>query len=264
MLQTNPLQTGSPPPLQYYRSLLSAREQTAYDALVQQGYRLLPASTIPNLSADGLSRVCSALHLDNPALFYLDYSSLEKRFSPLLPTAQLRIRSLYPEQVVAALLRECEDWGRRALALLPQTPLSEEKKALWLHDIVAANVTYRDISLASHSLAGVFHNRIAVCEGIALAFKHLCDLCGLRCIVVVGSLWDSPSGGHAWNLVQLDRRQLFVDVTNDLPPDGRREPIQRTFFARTEREMQATHLHPPLDEIPRMMKFAAQREGVLL
>lgn len=264
MLQTNPLQAGSPSPLQYYRSLLSAKEQKAYDALVQQVCLLPPEVTIPNLPADSMSRVCSALHLDNPTLFYLDYSSMEKRFYPMLPTAQMRIRSLYPEDVVATLLRECEDWGRRALALLPQKPLSEEKKALWLHDIIAANVTYNDISRASHSLAGVFHNRIAVCEGIALAFKHLCDLCGLRCIVVVGSLRDNPHGGHAWNLVRLDRRQVFVDVTGDLPQTGGKEPIRRTFFARTEEEMQATHLHAPLTEIPVMMKFTSQRGGVLL
>ena len=54
-----------------------------------------------------------------------------------------------------------------------------------------------------------------VCEGYSKAFQYLCDLSGLDCISVSGTMSSSTgSGAHMWNVVTLDGSNYLVDVTN--------------------------------------------------
>lgn len=50
-----------------------------------------------------------------------------------------------------------------------------------------------------------------VCEGYAKAFQYLCDLAGIDCYTVTGTLEGRE---HMWNLVPLDGQNYLVDVTN--------------------------------------------------
>ncbi len=58
-----------------------------------------------------------------------------------------------------------------------------------------------------------------VCEGYAKAFQYLCDLStfsgDVTCYTVTGQMsGGTGSGGHMWNVVKLEGRNLLVDVTN--------------------------------------------------
>ena len=58
-------------------------------------------------------------------------------------------------------------------------------------------------------------NTNVVCEGYAKAFQYLCDLGGLECISVSGTMEDGTDPGeHMWNIVVLDGKSYLVDVTN--------------------------------------------------
>lgn len=49
-----------------------------------------------------------------------------------------------------------------------------------------------------------------VCSGYAHAFQYLCDLGGIECHYVTGSIKE---GYHAWNIVVIDGVNYLVDVT---------------------------------------------------
>ena len=54
-----------------------------------------------------------------------------------------------------------------------------------------------------------------VCEGYSKAFQYLCDLGGLDCICVSGTMaGGTGAGGHMWNVVTLGGKNYLVDVTN--------------------------------------------------
>lgn len=54
----------------------------------------------------------------------------------------------------------------------------------------------------------------AVCEGYASAFSYLCGLGGVECHRVNGYLKDaSGTGYHTWNIVVINGKSYFVDVT---------------------------------------------------
>lgn len=55
-----------------------------------------------------------------------------------------------------------------------------------------------------------------VCEGYAKAFQYLCDLGGLTCYTVTGTMTGGTGAGeHMWNIVTMeDGKNYLVDVTN--------------------------------------------------
>lgn len=54
-----------------------------------------------------------------------------------------------------------------------------------------------------------------VCEGYAKAFQYLCDLSGLTCYTVTGTMaGGTGAGDHMWNIVTLGDENYLVDVTN--------------------------------------------------
>ena len=54
-----------------------------------------------------------------------------------------------------------------------------------------------------------------VCEGYSKAFQYLCDLSGLTCYTVTGTMTGGTgAGGHMWNIVTLGGKNYLVDVTN--------------------------------------------------
>lgn len=53
-------------------------------------------------------------------------------------------------------------------------------------------------------------NTNVVCSGYAKAFQYLCDLGGIECHYVTGSIKE---GYHAWNIVVIDGVNYLVDLT---------------------------------------------------
>lgn len=54
-----------------------------------------------------------------------------------------------------------------------------------------------------------------VCEGYSKAFQYLCDMGGLTCYTVTGTMsGGTGAGGHMWNIVTLEGKNYLVDVTN--------------------------------------------------
>ena len=80
-----------------------------------------------------------------------------------------------------------------------------------------ANYKSGSIPAASYTAYGALVNHVAVCQGYALAFKKLCDICGLEAIVVTGT---GNGGSHAWNQVKIGGSWYNVDVTWEDPIDG--------------------------------------------
>jgi hypothetical protein len=84
------------------------------------------------------------------------------------------------------------------------------------YDYNAANtpgISYGD----AWQLISVFDNDSStnvVCEGYAKAFQYLCNLGGLTCYTVTGTIAGNMTGSHMWNIVTLDGKNYLVDVTN--------------------------------------------------
>lgn len=98
-----------------------------------------------------------------------------------------------------------------------------EQMSAFMREI--CNLTDYDHSAVSGTAYGdpwqiihVFDNNPStnvVCEGYAKAFQYLCDLNGLTCYTVTGTMSGGTGAGlHMWNIVTLDGQNYLVDVTN--------------------------------------------------
>lgn len=97
--------------------------------------------------------------------------------------------------------------------------MDDLQKAIAIHDYLVLNCEYdkerlsnKTIPQESYGAYGALANRIAVCQGYALAYKYLMNEYGIECYIVT-----SDKMNHAWNIVKIDGALYQVDTTWDDP-----------------------------------------------
>ncbi|MDE6032074.1 MAG: hypothetical protein K2G32_10675, partial [Oscillospiraceae bacterium] len=82
------------------------------------------------------------------------------------------------------------------------------------HNALAINTPYGDPWQLVYVFDGDGTTNV-VCEGYAKAFQYLCDLGGVDCYTVTGTMsGGTGAGSHMWNIVRLGEISYLVDVTN--------------------------------------------------
>ncbi len=214
--------------LLYYRSKLDNHDQAIYDTLVNQWMHFEDIIQIAHPHCDFLT-LTRAIHFDYPLLFYINYYNIA--YVKSLYKVQIQGSYLYQKEEAKNLLDKCEVWGTYIRDHIP-AEIGIKEKALWLHDVILNNVKYGDSNgIRAHNLIGVVKDKEAVCEGISMTYKFLCDLAGIPCIYVIGTLNHSP---HGWNMLWVDGGTSFVDVTNDMTQSN---TLNRKNFLRSSSEM---------------------------
>lgn len=200
---------------EYYRSVLSEEERQGYGELLS-GIR---AHRDPVVLAPGVNygKIAWALELDHSELFSADFrrgytwgaGGYVFYHFPYLYTVKREnsIRRKIRQEAAAVYLRGTET-------------MPPEDAARCLHDRLGETVTYgwsyNDRN--AYSIAGAFMDRRCVCHGYAKAYRYLCTLAGIRCLVVCGDLFSldgKRTERHTWNMVELYGKWYQVDVTHD-------------------------------------------------
>lgn len=90
--------------------------------------------------------------------------------------------------------------------------LSDTEKALLLHDRLAVYTEY-DFDASErvvHTAYGAFADRLAVCQGYAMAYMYLLNRVGIKNFYCSSELLN-----HGWNIVEINGKTYHVDVTWD-------------------------------------------------
>lgn len=110
--------------------------------------------------------------------------------------------------------------AKEVLREIIKDDMTDYEKVLSIFDWVSNNTRY-DHNAANNGastdnccyyLEGVFMNEncLAVCDGLSKAYSLLCNMEGIDCYRIVGSVGDY---GHAWNKVKLQNKWYVVDIT---------------------------------------------------
>jgi hypothetical protein len=107
---------------------------------------------------------------------------------------------------------------------------SDYDKVCAIYSYIADNVTYDKEHLndpnymLKQSAYAALINKTAVCQGYASLFYYMANNAGLDCRIIKGDSknFEGNWEHHAWNLVKLDGKYYFVDVTWD----SGREPYE--------------------------------------
>jgi hypothetical protein len=210
----------------YYRiQLTDVYERQVYDAILSklellQNEIVIDPIIFGNDNID-INKIIFFIRLDNPGLFYVDFNNyiFELSFSSL----KIVFPFFYPILKIQSLESKLTHTINEILSYINLSKFNSFEKEQYLHDYLTTHVKFEDKDRKyhkSHSIVGAILHGRAVCEGIANAFKLLCDFVGISCIVVCGKILNSEStAGHAWNIVKLNGKCYHVDVTHDVQDD---------------------------------------------
>lgn len=118
---------------------------------------------------------------------------------------------------------------------------SDEEKALYLHDYLAAMYNYDHIGLSGgaerpyreqYSALGLLRNGMAVCQGYSELYAILLNKVGVPARFV-----SSDELNHAWNYVRIDGAWYHVDVTWDDSYQHRAGIMSHKCFLKTSQEL---------------------------
>jgi len=99
---------------------------------------------------------------------------------------------------------------------------SEGDKALFIYDLLINSFTYSPAGSENYDAYRLISEGHGVCQAFSMLFIALGRCLGLSCHMVTSEAMD-----HAWNHVRIDGNYYHIDVTRDLPSEGRQTEYRR-------------------------------------
>ena len=197
----------------YYYVHLPRAMQPLYDAVLQGMMQFENEIHLPAISPEDVNRLLTALDLDNPALFHVAFGKIS--FVCQADEVILQVRYAHTCTQARTLRARI---NARAYDLLKQTAgMGLTEKELFLQDKLISGKTYGVTpgrEQDAQSLVGAMLDGVCTGEGVAKAFKYLCDLAQLTAIVAVGTAEGAVDGEmQAWNIVFHNGFAYRLDVT---------------------------------------------------
>ena len=224
-----------------------------YDGLKMRSFNIVIA--LP-LSQAEVQEIYLRVLYDNPLFYYVNQTIIKMQgmfgYWALLP------EYLYTNREISIINTDIRAIINRVRTKAESFGNDEFRLEKCLHDSVVKSVAYdydslkKQDSFNAHSIVGAFLNKRAVCEGIAKAFKLLCNEFGIKCIVVLGKANENGNFDnddyHAWNLVKIRDESYYVDVTWDNMYDGDLRHISYDYFNVTTKDIMLDH--QPIGDLP--------------
>lgn len=241
----------------YYYSIMTPDERRAYK-MIFNGLKMRAFNIVVSvyISLDQVQDVYLKVLYDNPLFYYINQTIIKTQGQPghwillpeyLLTKTEINKININIRKVINSVKARADAFRNNKFRL--------EK---CLHDSVVKSVAYdydsikKKDSFHAYSIVGAFLDRRAVCEGIAKAFKLLCNEFGMKCIVVLGKADKkgvfTEDSYHAWNLVKVDNESYYVDVTWDNLYDKDFHHISYDYFNLTTKEILLDH--QPTGDLP--------------
>lgn len=231
-----------------YYSQLTVQEKFVYDQILSSVLRHESAFTTGNLSQGASRRAMRAVVFEHPEIVYLNtfvYPALEAQGRQRIPFEYCEVdQSLFDRKLDALV-------GKIRGKL--NGDASDYVKCKAIFDELAQTVNYpqeayRDYVrlvkenanqsrfIQKHALLfspyGVLIDRKGVCQGISKLFQILCARFNVQCAYVEAVI-KKGNEPHALNIVEIDGKRAFVDVTWGLA--GKDHYVKYDMFLRSRR-----------------------------
>ena len=205
----------------YGRTKLNANQQYVYDAVVAG---IKDAKTDIEINVTGknidfsndLGKIVSMAYNDYPEYFWFNGAW----GASLASNSSSTILTLKPNYTFTGSALSSAKTAYNAKVNELTSGLdgkSDYEKSKILHDRLATAVDYTFTSNDQNAYGALVEGK-AVCSGYARAYQHLMNKVGIPTWFVTGTSYNPTTGaavGHAWNLVKLDGKWYYTDVTWD-------------------------------------------------
>ena len=198
------------------RTITADAKQTLYEGLMARKQSIDLTSF--KLTADEAKELYPLVTNEHPdMIFVTGYYKLYTYSSGLVAYIEPTYND-YTEEDVETLISKCQS----VVNAMVSTWTTEEK-LLYLHDYVVTHCDY-DLSLTKFNAYNVMVEGTAVCQGYSEAMRLLGYYAGIEIKVVTSRVL-----GHAWNMVNVDGMDYFIDCTWDDPVGDGEDPNARWY-----------------------------------
>ena len=225
-----------------YREMLSDNYKQAYDLIragIAEGKKEIYL-TVPVAKAD-IKTVYRSVYYDSPDLFWMEggYSYAYNNYGNVTKVVP-KYNALGSD--IAGNRAAFESALSAALADMWSLP-DATAKVKYAHDYLTSTIDYDYNAVYNQTAYSAVVNRKSVCAGYSRAFQYMMQKMDIRSGFIAGTcVTSSGSGGHAWNIVELDGEFYAMDVTWDDPIGASAGKFYYNYFNVTDASIAANHI----------------------
>lgn len=235
----------SPADYYFYRNQLKKDEQKkAYDYILSKTEAMESPISLEGLKTrmdyDEFFLIWYSVLIDNPQIFTVDDTKIgDIKYNKDGTVRSFSVYYHYDKKDLPKMKIAYEKAIAEALKVI-NPYMTDYQKELALHNWVCRHICYDDrIGDKSACSYSAIVDGLAVCEGYAEAFTELLHRAGIEAATVYGFILpgkESSDNSHAWNIVRIDGKWYYVDVTWDDT-----SPISYDYFNLTTAQMGVDH-----------------------
>ncbi len=228
----------------YYRHCyeeLNESEKRIYNIILPKLYETQEKIEIPAMQeGDDLNKIFIALSHDNPDLINLGLNCkvYKSGYKTYFEAEYTKDNATYQKQ-----LKEAKAVAQVIIDGAAEFT-SEYEKEKFVHDYIINHSTYVDPTEGSNAnnIYGCLVEGKAGCEGYSRTFQYIMSNLNIdnRIISGKGKTVDKGVIPHMWNLVNINDKNYFVDVTWD-DPVGDGNIVKHTYFNLTTADILLNH-----------------------
>ena len=197
----------------YYYQFLSESEASAYDSFESSCRSYLSEAYLPVMDFSEMVNAMNAFRNDHPEYYWLHDEILYRQWNGgIAQSASIPVPEDAPD-----IQNQIQLIAKELVEKASASCETEYDKYKYFFNYIIDNTEYGQVNeKRGQTIEGVFLDHKAVCGGYAAAYKYLCDLAGLKCAKVVGTAYNYDGSGrglHAWNLIWIEEKPYWVDVT---------------------------------------------------
>lgn len=237
--------------MKFYKRQLSQKQQLFCDELFNALKLFKERAKAPNgLSFDEVTECVTAVKYDYPELFYVNYS--EGLYYTYHDHVEYQPKYHYSKDETQQKIVALDILCKKVISTFKYGSVTGlYKKVLWIHNMFVRNCDYDHEAIKDNSkyqaytLEGPLFDHCGVCQGIAMAFKYLCDkCCGTQMIIARGRSLEpgqTQYERHAWNIIVFGENAAHIDVTWDMCITESKRPVRYDYFFLSDLEMMRDH-----------------------
>ena len=219
-----------------YYHMLDDNEKELYRQIYANAFAMTETfKPCVKIFSTNLGRVVEAVFNDHPVLFWIE-TSYGCKYGPDGRVVEISLQYNETSDKAEQSKQKFDEKAEEILNVARSLG-SDYEKEKYVHDRLAAKVTYDSSASMNQSAYSALVNGKTVCAGYARAFQYLMQQLGIPCYYCRGYSGEN----HAWNIVQLYGDYYNVDLTWDDTVPGNYD-----YFNRTDADLAATHIRKSL------------------